>query len=400
MKQFAIVLLVVCVLRPGKCCLADIQFLGSVTVPGTTTDLAFPSATRSKKKPTRFGGISALDYTGTGSRFLLLSDKGAGGDGPAYQCRFHEADITIKLPQPGATSSPAINFRLIATHLLTREDQRPLIGDMNAFNPSNTSDIWRFDPEGLRCGPNSTVFVSDEFGPSIFQFESNGRRTKSWPVPIRFLARYPAKEAALEARLNPTGRQANGGFEGLAISPDRTRLWACLQRPLLQDNPSQPGGKKGGNSLRILELDLQTSKHREYVYLLETKSNGVCEILGLSNNSCLVLERDGLGGDAAKYKRIYRVELAQATDVSAIDNLPSELPNTIRPVQKTLFLDLLDARFGLRSTGIPEKWEGLSFGPPIGLNRRSLVLAVDNDFEPNVPSRFFVFSLNQSTGTK
>lgn len=32
----------------------------------------------------------------------------------------------------------------------------------------------RFDPEGIRVGPNGTFFVSDEYGPYLFEFDRQG----------------------------------------------------------------------------------------------------------------------------------------------------------------------------------------------------------------------------------
>ena len=67
-------------------------------------------------------------------------------------------------------------------------------------------------------------------------------------------------------------------------------------------------------------------------------------------------------------KTIYKIDLSGATDVSGTAVLPANaaglVPLGITPVSETLFLDLLDADFGLVNT-IAEKIEGLAWGPDL-----------------------------------
>ena len=174
-----------------------------------------------------------------------------------------------------------------------------------------------------------------------------------------FTIAHPSNEPTEENARNTTGRQANGGLEGLAISPDGRKLFAIMQRPLLQD--SQPGedGKRVGRFNRLLELDIASGATREFVYPLDKSANGVSEILAINAHEFLVIERDSKAGLDAACKRIVRIDVSGATDISLIDALPvDELPSDIHPVRKSLFLDLLDAKFGLAGEHFPEKVEG------------------------------------------
>jgi hypothetical protein len=92
------------------------------------------------------------------------------------------------------------------------------------------------------------------------------------------------------------------------------------------------------------------------------------------------LERDGLGGEDARRKKPYRINLADATDCRSISALPAgELPSNLRPVSKQPFLDLLDPRWKIAGEACPEKFEGLPLGSVLPDGRRRLLVTVDAD---------------------
>ena len=194
---------------------------------------------------------------------------------------------------------------------------------------------------------------------------------------------------------NSTGRQPNAGFEGIAINPSGETLYAMVQRPLIQDSQSGVGDKRIGVNCRVLELNLKTSATRELVYRLDNSKTGVSELLAVGPRQLLVIERDSELGDAARSKKIYKVNLSDTTDCSQIASLSAdELPNDVRPIQKQLFLDFLEPRWGLAGPNCPEKFEGLAFGPTLPDGRRLLIVTVDNDFKPNAPSLILAFAVD------
>ena len=89
-------------------------------------------------------------------------------------------------------------------------------------------------------------------------------------------------------------------MEGLAISPDGTKLVGIMQNALLQDGALDAKNTRIGVNNRILELDLATGKTREIVYRIEDPTHMVCEILAVNDREFLVLERDGKNGKDAK----------------------------------------------------------------------------------------------------
>ncbi len=215
-------------------------------------------------------------------------------------------------------------------------------------------------------------------------------------VPEKFLVSKPSSKAKAELPPNnKSGRQPNKSMEGLAISPDGGKLFGIMQNPLIQDGALDESNKRIGVNNRILEVDIATGKTREFVYPLAHPKTGVCEILAVNDHAFLVLERDGEAGDKARDKKIYLIDIAGATDVSEVAALPTKgLPSKIKPVAKKLFIDLLDPKFMLSGAAVPQKIEGLAFGPNLPDGRRLLIVTSDNDFIAKDPSYVYAFAID------
>src|SRR5262249_40578564 len=105
----------------------------------------------------------------------------------------------------------------------------------------------------------------------------------------------------------------------------------------------------------------------------------------------------GRGGAEAVTKKIFRINLKGATDISTIEVLPAEgVPPQVKVPRKTLFLDLLAPALGLAGPDFPEKVEGLTFGPDLADGRRLLIVAVDNDFNPEKPILLHAFAVDRA----
>ena len=190
-------------------------------------------------------------------------------------------------------------------------------------------------------------------------------------------------------------RLPNRGMEGLAISPDGTKLYGAMQSPLIQDGALNDKAERVGLNCRILEIDTTTGKTREFVYRLDDGANGVSEILAVSDREFLVLERDGKGGADAACKKLFHIDLAGATDVTAVAALPAgALPAAVTPVKKKPFLDLLAPKHKIAGADLPEKFEGLAFGPDLPDGRRLLLVTADNDFVAEKPFRVYAFAVD------
>ncbi len=79
-------------------------------------------------------------------------------------------------------------------------------------------------------------------------------------------------------------------------------------------------------------------------------------------------------------KRIYKISIDGASDVSALDLTgTNDLPAGVTPVSKTLYFDLAEA---LKAEGIAiaEKLEGITVGKQLDDGSYALILGTDNDF--------------------
>lgn len=364
----------------------EIEWLATVEIEGDARDASGLTELLEGDVPhNRFGGISAIEHVGDG-RYHVLPDRGPADGATSYRCRFHTAELLIR---PG--DRPVVEFALTSTKMLQDERGRSLLGTAEIDPARPQEAALRLDPEGLRQSRDGMIWASDEYGPAIAGFDSAGRRRRTIPVPEMFLAD-PSFSGDEDSATH--GRQDNRGMEGLAISADGRRLIGLMQGPLLQDGALDAEGERAGRHCRLLEVDLATGATRQFVYVLEDPKLGLNEILSMGGDEYLVIERDGKEGEKAVVKRLYRIDLSDATDVSALEALPAtDLPPDVRPVKKSLFLDLLDPRFGLAGPSIPSKVEGLTFGPDLPDGRRTLLVATDNDFLADQPSRIYVFAV-------
>lgn len=335
------------------------------------------------------GGFSGIAYAGQGNLYYMVPDRGPRDGAVPWKCRVQLFSMVVD-----QNSDPVVQLRLKQTIMLTDEAGRPFVGAAAATQAGSDHAI-RFDPEGIRVGPHGNLFISDEYGPRIFEFRPDGRMVKELGLPSRFLIENSCPTSDEENAVNESGRQANRGMEGLAISPNGEELFGLLQSPLLQDceRPSL-ASKPVGMNCRLLKMSTDGSPKSELVYHLDNKSNKLNEILSVSDREFLVIERDGNAGADAKFKKLILVSTHSATDVSDYDQLPPyDLPKDVNSLQKTVLIDLLDSQWKLAGDQMPEKIEGLAFGPDLPDGRRLLIVGSDNDFQMDSPSVVYVFAV-------
>ncbi len=259
-------------------------------------------------------------------------------------------------------------------------------GSGNSGNPSNA----RFDPESIRVAPDGkSVYISDEYGPYVRQFDrTTGQLIKTFALPGNLDVANLSPVGNTEINGNTTGRVANKGMEGLAITPDGKTLVGIMQAPLEQD------AKK---FLRIVTVDIATGTTHEYGYKLTTGS-GVSDIVAINSHQFLVDERDGSGlgnGDKAVVKQMFVIDITGAQDITSVSKASGTTPAIAKSGPFLDLVSVLNAN-GISSANIPAKIEGLSFGQDVTLNgqtEHTLWVANDNDFVPGSagPNQFFVF---------
>lgn len=379
---------------------AGIVYLGQAAIPGNSSDtsglgdtLVNPANPAQTAPHNQLGGFgSAISHIG-GNMFIATPDRGPFDGTVNFFDRSYRFEIKVN---PG-TANP-VTATLKSTTLLTNESGANLVGLSSAFDPTNSPASLRFDPEGVRiAGDGSHYFVSDEYGPFVYKFDANGVRVATYDIGAKFHIASPSADGAAEVSGNTAGRQANRGMEGLAISPDGTKLYGIMQSPLIQDG-ALTGTTRNGTNVRIVEIDLATGATREFLYQMTSGGNGISEIVAVNDHEFLVVERDGRAGSAALVKDIVKIDISGASDIKDVANLPKTgTPAGVVPVTRSIFLNMLDPAFGLAGTNFPEKIEGLTFANDLADGRHVLLITSDNDLSSINPSRIFAFAIDRDT---
>jgi hypothetical protein len=362
-----------------------IELVGVVSISADTQDLSkLEGGFENGIRQNQFGGISGIDYDTKHDCYWAISDRGPNDGAVDWICRAHKLELKLGPDRQAATA------KLLKTVILQDPQGRTFSGSSAAFQYVSAI-AGRFDPEGIRVFRN-TLFISDEYGPYLKQFSLDGTQQAELRVPDSYKIETHHRDEAEEKAANQSGRLPNRGMEGLACSTDG-RLFGLMQSPLIQDSQRLDNGSVVGLNCRLVAYDSTPAPSAEFVYRLDDQKNKLNEILSIDDNRFLVIERDSEVGAASAFKRIMLADLGQATDVSNLSSLPLELNESLRPVQKSTFIDLLDPAFGLVGESFPEKVEGLSWGPTMPDGRKTLVVAVDNDFEPTIPTQIWIFAI-------
>lgn len=358
---------------------AAAQTVGSAQfVNGLALDAATPDLSSGSFLDRRLGFFSDLYYDPQRNEYWGLSDRGPGGGTLSYATRAQRFALTVD-----AATGTIGGFQLQQT-VLFRDGAAPL----NGLAPHPTNVLGSaFDPEGLVVNPlTGTLLVSDEYGPSLYEFDRDGQLLRRFATPDDLLPRNDATDVPNFASDlgNDAGRRTNRGFEGLAIAPDGRHAYAMLQSAMLDE------GGSAGVFARIVKFDVLTGQAvAQYAYRMETagQGRGVSALVALGNDRFLVLERNNRGvGPGAEIapadKNVYAIDLAGATDVSGrrlgATTLPAGVVAVAKDPVKVLDLDANTlAALGNKS---PEKWEGLTVGPRLSDGRYALIAGTDNDY--------------------
>ena len=360
------------------------QYVNSVLIPGNQLDLSGGTTVNTG----RFGNFSDLYYDRYANQWWGLSDRGPGGGTLDYNTRVSRFSLDVN-KATGAIS----NFKIEQTVLFQQGGQ---FFNGKAPNPSNV--LGRsLDPEGFVILPTSGNFlVSDEYGPSAYEFSPLGNFIRAYDVPSNFVPKVGANtdyNAAPPpgAGTLTAGREGNRGLEGLAVSPDGKFAFAMLQNGTITDGSV---GSSFNRSLytRIVKYDTATGAAvGEFAYKLEStgQGRGISALVALDDNRFLVLERNnrGLGVPNANLspadKKVFTIDLSGATDVTGI-NLTTPLPSNAVAATKTTpaFIDLAASNTLLPELGniSPEKWEGLAVGPQLDDGSYLVLAGTDNDY--------------------
>lgn len=192
-----------------------------------------------------------------------------------------------------------------------------------------------FDVESIQPVEDG-FWVGEEFGPYILKFTTDGKLTDVIATTIGGKPVLSPDNPTLVTPANPTAKMASfnlkrsGGYEGLAMSKDGSRLYGLLEGPVYMDDGSVEQAD-GRTALRIIELDVATKNWtgRSWLYPLSEGGEAIGDFNMIDETTALVIERDNGAGTAervcadpkkpeptcfatpAKHKRIYKIEMTE-----------------------------------------------------------------------------------------
>jgi Esterase-like activity of phytase len=143
---------------------------GEASIPGTTLDNSgLTGLLEDGRTPHNLaGGLgSAITYTGSGTSYVMLPDRGPADGATSYKDRLYTVNVPLS-PVGGPTSSPSsVTANITSTRLLTNEAGHNFTGSSAAINTpyGNGTTSLRLDPEGVAVRGNA-VYISDEYGSS------------------------------------------------------------------------------------------------------------------------------------------------------------------------------------------------------------------------------------------
>ena len=193
-----------------------------------------------------------------------------------------------------------------------------------------------FDTESFQFA-DGALWMGDEFGPFLIKADLQGKVLAVFDTLVDGKIVRSPDHPAVTTPGAPGGTvdfqvRRSKGFEGMAASKDGSKLYALLEGALY-DAATKGNEKIGGKDyLRVLEFDVKAQKWsgRHWKYVLEADSNAIGDFNMIDANTGLIIERDNGEGtadkacpegqkrtdcfhDIAKFKRVYKIELSEAT---------------------------------------------------------------------------------------
>ena len=295
-------------------------------------------------------GHSGIVRMGDGS-FWLLTDNGAGNkaNSPDFMLHLSRYNVDFK----------SGNFDLLETVFLHDPDRKVPVRIVQEGTDKRYLTGSDFDPESIQIA-GGHIWIGEEFGPFLIQANMQGKVLAVYDTlvngkPIHSPDHPSARTAGApnaKAEFYPVRRSK--GFEGMAASPDGSKLYPLLEGALWDNKTNALESENGVTYLRALEFDVKGQKWtgREWKYPLENASHSIGDFSMIDATTALVIERDdGEGtpdkacaagekrtdcfGKLPKFKRVYKIEMNDANvggmvrKIGYIDLLNIQDPNKL-----------------------------------------------------------------------
>ncbi|MEL7036133.1 MAG: esterase-like activity of phytase family protein, partial [Cyanobacteria bacterium J06592_8] len=170
----------------------------------------------------------------------------------------------------------------------------PFIEDAHAaglqvhpYTLRNEENFLTLNPDGTPQTPEQEVEQLIELGVDGFftDFPATGRIVVDQQIELPNLPR-------------------SRGYEGMAFSPDGSTLYPMLEGSVVGDPD---------NALRIYEADAETGEFTGLVgyYPKAEPNHAIGDFAPINEDEFLVIERDGGQGEAAEFKKVFKIDLSE-----------------------------------------------------------------------------------------
>jgi len=292
-------------------------------------------------------GLSGIKDLKDGT-FLTLTDNGFGS-----KANSPDAMLMFHVVKPNWKSG---SVERVSSTFLHDPDRKVPFRIVNENTPKRYLTGADFDIEGIQP-IGDALWFGDEFGPFLIKTDRAGKVLAVFDTVVEGkVVRSPDNPYLVTPSVPGPMKfevRRSKGFEGLAAAPDGSKLYGLLEGPLWVEATGDFENKDGKRFLRILEFDVGRGQFtgKSWKYTLEQPANAIGDFNLIDATSGLIIERDDTEGDPAqacsgapkpdcfnvpaKFKRIYKVDFAQADadgfvkKVGYIDLMDIDDPNKV-----------------------------------------------------------------------
>jgi hypothetical protein len=205
-----------------------------------------------------------------------------------------------------------------------------------------------FDPESIQPIEGGGFWIGEEFGPYIIRLDAQGRVQQVHQTMLDGKPLMSPDNPALSVGATPVAGanfrvRRSGGYEGMAMLPDGSRLWALLEQTLFVEGTD----RAEGNFIRMMEFDTARGAWtgRSLKYRLTEGATAIGDFNMIDDRRALVIERDNGEGDPS-------LACAQGQQPPACFHAPARVkrvslvdlgaPDAEGFVRKIAYIDLMD----------------------------------------------------------